>query len=192
MSGSFSTDAIICIYMLLKYLDVSHFINYSDVAVWAGLQQPLSHGLKFVNALFGVAPPYLAKGLVFVAARLHILSVDQVIGGLLALVYSSSQLSAQELKENTNTQWIRSPFLRIFGRPFRSFAPLQSPLYSTQSPSENTPLCIVIKFSSVLSPLFCTISCLGCEIQTNVISFVTGQGLDEICELNETNRMIMY
>lgn len=61
--------------------------------------EPL-HGLKLINALFGVALADLAEGLVFVAARLHVLGVDQVIGGLLALVYCRSKLAAQELKEN--------------------------------------------------------------------------------------------
>lgn len=69
-------------------------------------QQPVSHGLKLINALFSVALTNLTQGLVFVAARLHILSMDQVIGGLFALVYSSSQFSAQELgkKKNRNTK----------------------------------------------------------------------------------------
>lgn len=68
------------------------------------LQQPVSHGLKFINTLFGVALTNLAQGLVFVTARLHILGVDQVIGGPFTLIDSFSQLGAQELKENTDSE----------------------------------------------------------------------------------------
>lgn len=66
------------------------------------------------------------------------------------------------------------------------------PMYAPQSPSENTLLSIVIKSSCVLSPLRNIISCFGCEIESYFISFVIGLGLDEICDLNETNRIIMY
>lgn len=37
-----------------------------------------------------------------------------------------------------------------------------------------------------------TVSCFGHEIESNFISVVIGLGLDEICDLNETNGMIMY
>lgn len=68
-----------------------------------------------------------------------------------------------------------------------------SPLYSPQSPSEDTLLSIVIMSIFVLSPLCNIISCFGCEIETNFTSSCIGlDGLDEICDLNKTNRMIMY
>ncbi|TNN47794.1 hypothetical protein EYF80_041991 [Liparis tanakae] len=50
----------------------SYFITYPHLAV----SSP-SHGLKLINALLGVAPADLAQRLVFVAARLHILGMDQ-------------------------------------------------------------------------------------------------------------------
>ena len=50
------------------------------------------HGLKLINALFGVALPDLAQGLVFVSSQSHVLSMDHVIGSLLGLISGIGQL----------------------------------------------------------------------------------------------------
>lgn len=50
------------------------------------------HGLKFINALFGIALPDLAQGLVFVSSQSHVLSMDHVIGSLLGLISGIGQL----------------------------------------------------------------------------------------------------
>lgn len=50
------------------------------------------HGLKFINALFGIALPDLAQGLVFVSSQSHVLSMDHVIGSLLGLIAGIGQL----------------------------------------------------------------------------------------------------
>lgn len=54
-------------------------------------ERPL-HGLKFINALFGIALPDLAQGLVFVSSQSHVLSMDHVIGSLLGLIAGIGQL----------------------------------------------------------------------------------------------------
>ena len=54
-------------------------------------ESPL-HGLKLINALFGIALPDLAQGLVFVSSQPHVLSMDHVIGCLLGLVSGIGQL----------------------------------------------------------------------------------------------------
>lgn len=54
-------------------------------------ERPL-HGLKFINALFGIALPDLAQGLVFVSSESHVLSMDHVIGSLLGLIAGIGQL----------------------------------------------------------------------------------------------------
>lgn len=50
------------------------------------------HGLKLINALFGVALPDLTQGLVFVSSQSHVLSMDHVIGSLLGLISGIGQL----------------------------------------------------------------------------------------------------
>ena len=52
----------------------------------------LSHGLKLVDALLGVALADLPQGLVLVAARLDVLRVQNVVLGLLGVVSGLSQL----------------------------------------------------------------------------------------------------
>lgn len=52
----------------------------------------LLHGLKFINALFGIALPDLAQGLVFVSSQPHVLSMDHIIGSLLRLISGVGQL----------------------------------------------------------------------------------------------------
>lgn len=54
-------------------------------------ERPL-HGLKLINALFGVALPDLAQGLVFVSSQSHVLGMDHVIGSLLGLISGIGQL----------------------------------------------------------------------------------------------------
>lgn len=54
-------------------------------------ERPL-HGLKFINALFGIALPDLAQGLVLVSSQSHVLSMDHVIGSLLGLISGIGQL----------------------------------------------------------------------------------------------------
>lgn len=68
-------------------LSLSHTLSSS-----LSLLLYLSHGLKLVDTLFGVALADLAQGLVFVAACLHVLGVDQVVGRLLALVPGAGKL----------------------------------------------------------------------------------------------------
>lgn len=53
-------------------------------------ERPL-HGLKLINALFGIALPDLAQGLVFVSSQSHVLSMDHVIGSLLGLISGIGQ-----------------------------------------------------------------------------------------------------
>lgn len=50
------------------------------------------HGLKLINALFGIALPDLAQGLVFVSSQSHVFSMDHVIGSLLGLIAGIGQL----------------------------------------------------------------------------------------------------
>lgn len=50
------------------------------------------HGLKFINALLGVALPNLTEGLVLVSAQSHVLSMDHIIGRLLGFIPSICQL----------------------------------------------------------------------------------------------------
>lgn len=50
------------------------------------------HGLKLINALFGIALPDLAQGLVFVSSQSHVLSMYHVIGSLLGLISGIGQL----------------------------------------------------------------------------------------------------
>ena len=60
----------------------------------------LSHGLKLVDALLGVALSYLTEGPVLVPAGLNVLRVDQVVGSILTVVSSAGQLSTQDLRTN--------------------------------------------------------------------------------------------
>lgn len=60
-------------------------------------EQEWLHGLKFINALLGVALPDLAQGLVLVAAQPHVLSMDHVVGRLLGVVPGIGQFRRQSL-----------------------------------------------------------------------------------------------
>lgn len=51
-----------------------------------------SHGLELIDALLSVALSNLAQGLVLVPSSLHILSMQHVILGLLAVIPSLGQL----------------------------------------------------------------------------------------------------
>lgn len=57
-------------------------------------------------------------------------------------------------REHKHTQWMKSSFLRLFKRLFRSLSHLPSPLYYPQSPSENTLLSTVIKSIFLLNLFF--------------------------------------
>lgn len=59
--------------------------------------RPGSHGLKFVDALLGVALADLPQGFVLVSSRLDVLGVQHVVRRLLGVVASFGQLRAQGL-----------------------------------------------------------------------------------------------
>ena len=56
-----------------------------------GARCPL-HRLKLINALFSIALPDLAQGLVFVSTQSHVLSMNHVISSLLGLITGIGQL----------------------------------------------------------------------------------------------------
>lgn len=152
--------------------------NLVSPAGWASQQHSRSHGLKLIDALFSVALTNLTQGLVFVTARPHILSVDQVIGGLFALIYSSSQFGAQELgkKKNTNTKWIKSSYLKV--QDCSQALPLDSPSIASKKHS--------------IVPSYKVYFCVALSMQHQFSSRLWDRGTDGICNLNKNKRMIMY
>ena len=57
------------------------------------------HVFKLLHPLFGVSLSDLPQGLVLVTALLHVLSVQQVQPGLLALITRGSQVCRQRLQQ---------------------------------------------------------------------------------------------